>query len=273
MSMSPSASGGFIPTPAPSSMTTSTTSTRSALPHPRSQPLRPGGSKELAFIRYVDEHLLKIQRRFAKRTTPAANGQDIERDASTIWDDVQGYKSMREACKDVEELLSVIWISGTPSLQMPYLINLAAFVTDMVAGMPANPRQMFSVLEKLDHAFASLLQGRDVDSGERLPGFENRRGVSGTEKVRVRSLIERTRRSVMESLKSGELDDMYEPETEAEDSEDDGGLVLEGDNPYSGRELEETWEMQIARVYDRTVVELGESLEAPNIGIITEGRG
>ncbi|KAK6439895.1 hypothetical protein LTR95_003893 [Oleoguttula sp. CCFEE 5521] len=259
MSASPRPSGGFTLTPAPSSITTSTTSTRSALPHPRSQPLRPGGSKESAFIRYVDEHLLKIQRRFAKRTTPAANGQDIERDASTIWDHVQGYKSMREACKDVDELLSVIWISGTPSLQMPYLINLAAFVTDMISGMPANPRQMF--------------KGRDVDSGERLPGFENRRGVSGTEKVRVRSLVERTRRAVMESLKSGELDEMYEPETDTEGSEDDGGLILEGESPYSGRELEETWEMQIARVYDQTVVELGESLEAPNIGIITEGRG
>jgi hypothetical protein len=29
--------------------------------------------------------------------------------------------------------------------------------------------------------------------------------------------------------------------------------------------------MQIARVYDRTMVELGDSLETPNIGIITEG--
>jgi hypothetical protein len=278
--------GGFILSPPPSSILSSQTATSSALPRPRASPLRPGGSKESAFIRYVDEHILTLQRRFAKRTTPAANGDEIERDAAAVWDDVRGYKSMREACKDVEDLLSVVWVSGTPSLQIPYLINLAMLLSTMVAGMPANPEQLFRLLDKLDHAFASLLQGRDVDTGERLPGFLNRRGVSGTEKVRIRSLIERTRRCVMESMKSADLDDMYEPDEQDEtddtdqdkmdtdgDSPLEGELILEGDNTCSVREPEETWEMQIARVYDRTMVELGESLMEPNIGIITETRG
>jgi hypothetical protein len=201
--------GGFILSPPPSSISSSQTATSSALPRPRASPLRPGGSKESAFIRYVDDHILQIQRRFAKRTTPAANGDEIERDAAAIWDDIRGYKSMREARKDVEDLLSVVWVRGTPSLQIPYLINLALLLSTIVAGMPANPKQLFRFLDQLDHAFASLLQGRDVDTGERLPGFESRRGVSGTGKVRIRSLIERTRRCVMESMKSADLDEMY----------------------------------------------------------------
>jgi hypothetical protein len=193
---------------------------------------------------------------------------------------------MREACKDVEDLLRVVWVSGTPSLQIPYLINLAMLLSTVVAGMPANPKQLFHLLDKLDHAFASLLQGRDVDTGEILPGFLNRRAVSGTEKVRIRSLIERTRRCVMESMKPADLDDMYEPDEQEEtddtdqdrmdtdgDSPLEGELILEGGNTYSAREPEQTWEMQIARVYDRTMVELGESLMEPNIGIITERRG
>jgi len=241
--------------------------------------LKPGGSKESAFIRYVDERLLRIQRRFAKRETPSINGDEADRDGAAIWDSVQGYKSMREACKDIEELMGVVWVSGTPGLQIPYLINLALVLTTIIADMPANPKQLFRVLAKLDHAFASLLQGKDVESGERLPGFDNRRGVSGTEKVRIRSLIERTRRSVMESLKSGELDDAYESDQEGEtdqsemDVDDDleGELILEGDGPYAPGQEEESWEMQIARVYDHTMVELGDSLETPNIGIITEG--
>lgn len=195
-----------------------------------------------------------------------------------MWDSVQGYKSMREACKDLEELMGVVWVSGTPGLQIPYLINLALLLTTIIADMPANPKQLFRVLAKLDHAFASLLQGKDVESGERLPGFEKRRGVSGTEKVRIRSLIERTRRGVLESLKSGDLDDAYGPDEEDEkdqsemDVDDDleGELILEGDGPYAQGQEEESWEMQIARVYDRTMVELGDSLETPNIGIITE---
>ena len=278
MSTPPAQSGGFILSPPPS-VTSAITNANSELPHPRSTPLKPGGSKESAFIRYVDERLLRIQRRFAKRETPSINGDEADRDGAAIWDSVQGYKSMREACNDIEELMGVVWVSGTPGLQIPYLINLALVLTTIIADMPANPKQLFRVLAKLDHAFASLLQGKDVESGERLPGFDNRRGVSGTEKVRIRSLIERTRRSVMENLKSGELDDAYESDQEGEtdqsemDVDDDleGELILEGDGPYAPGQEEESWEMQIARVYDHTMVELGDSLETPNIGIITEG--
>ena len=278
MSTPPAQSGGFILSPPPS-VTSAITNANSELPHPRSTPLKPGGSKESAFIRYVDERLLRIQRRFAKRETPSINGDEADRDGAAIWDSVQGYKSMREACKDIEELMGVVWVSGTPGLQIPYLINLALVLTTIIADMPANPKQLFRVLAKLDHAFASLLQGKDVESGERLHGFDNRRGVSGTEKVRIRSLIERTRRSVMENLKSGELDDAYESDQEGEtdqsemDVDDDleGELILEGDGPYAPGQEEESWEMQIARVYDHTMVELGDSLETPNIGIITEG--
>lgn len=269
--------GGFLSPPPSSVASASTVTASSALPHPRASPLRPGSSKESTFIRFVDERLLRIQRRFAKRTTPTAAGDEIEKDAALIWDDVKGYQSMREACKDVEELIGVVWVSGTPSLIIPYLINLALLLSSIIAGMPANPKQMFRVLGKLDHAFASLLQAKDIDTGERLPGFENRRGVSGTEKVRMRSLVERTRRCVMETLKSGELDEMYDSDADDDkmDVDDEnaheGELILEGDGPYQTEE-EESWEMQIARVYDRTLMELGESLAEPTIGIVTEGR-
>jgi hypothetical protein len=141
--------------PPPSSVTSAITNANSELPHPRSTPLKPGGSKESAFIRYVDDRLLKIQRRFAKRETPSLNGDDAEKDAAAIWDSVQGYKSMREACKDLEELLGIVWVSGTPGLQIPYLISLALLLTTIIAGMPANPKQLFRVLAKLDHAFAA----------------------------------------------------------------------------------------------------------------------
>ena len=87
----------------------------------------------------------------------------------------------------------------------------------------------------------------------------------------------------MESLKSGELDEAYESDEEDNDNDNgetmdvdgedglEGELILEGDGPYAPGQEEESWEMQIARVYDRTMVELGDSLETPNIGIITEG--
>ncbi|KAI7378178.1 hypothetical protein KC328_g14026 [Hortaea werneckii] len=189
---------------------------------------------------------------------------------------------MKEACRDIRELVDIIWISGTPGLQVPYLISLALLVGNLVTAMPPSPRSLFRLLGKLDHAFASLIQGRDVESGEVLPGFEGRRGVSGTENVRIRSLVERTRVGVVESFKRGEfefegVDGEEDREGEGMDVEedDDGGLVLENGDPNAEEEEEEgdSFDMQLARVYDRTIQELGDSLEEPGIGIVTEPRG
>lgn len=269
--------GGFLLSPPASSIASS--NANPVLPHPRTSPLRSGGSKESTFIRYVDQQLLHIQRRYAKRTTPSASNPlvDADREKADTWGDVRGYATMKEACKDFEELMGVVWVSGTPSLQVPYLINIALLVQSVVQGMPPSPRTLFRLLGKLDFAFASLLQGRDVESGERLPGFEGR-GVSGTEKVRIRSLVERTRLDVLEAFKRGDFEDEpFEEEEEVLDTDTDmaleGELVLEGDHHEQRTEEDESFDMQIARVYDRTVVELGDSLAEPNIGIITESRG
>lgn len=271
--------GGFLLSPAPSSVNSSAIPSATSLPHPRDSPLRPGGTKESAFIRHVDSRILHIQRRFAKRTSFSTSSLNddalrVQSAEHAPWPgDTKGYTTMKEACRDINEIADVVWISGTPSLQVPYLINLALLLTTVVSGMPPTPKSLFKLLGKLDHAFASLLQGRDVETGETLPGFEGRRGVSGTEKVRIRSLVERTRVSILEAFKRGEFEDEDDLEDERMevDTDTDGELILE--NADDDDEDEESWDMQLARVYDRTVVELGDSLEEPNIGIITEGRG
>lgn len=188
---------------------------------------------------------------------------------------------MREACKDVSELVDVVWVSGTPGLQVPYLISLALLMGNVVAAMPPNPKSLFRLLGKLDHCFASLIQGRDIESGEVLPGFEGRKGVSGTEKVRIRSLVERTRVAVLEAFKKGEFDfegtaaDDESEGGEKIETDDEEGLVLENEDPNAIDDDEEadSYDMQLARVYDQTIQELGDSLEAPGIGIVTEPRG
>lgn len=201
----------------------------------------------------------------------------MDRDKADAWGDVKGYANMKEACAEISELVSVVWVSGTPSLQVPYLISIGLLVGNVVESMPPMPKSLFRLLEKLDDAFASLLQGRDVDTGETLPGFSGGRAVSGTEKVRIRSLVERTRRKVLETFKKGEFED--EPEEEGSgadadkmdtDTELEGALVLEGDDHDDREEEDESFDMSIARVYDRTMVELGDSLAEPSLGIITE---
>lgn len=272
------ASGGFLLPPPPSSVAFSATP-NAVLPHPRSTPLRPGGSKESTLIRYLDQHVLHIQRRFAKRTSPSTSGDPEAAVALPVqadtFSDVEGYSSMREACKDVSELVDLVWVSGTPRLIVPYLLNLALLLQTIVSSMPPSPKALFGVLGKMDHAFASLAQGRDVNTGAPLPGSsETKTLLSGTEKVRIRSVVDRTRVAAFQAFKGESFDHEVEEVDEGEDrmeTDDETGLVIE--DPDQDMDTEsDSWDMQLARVYDQTMVELGDSLDEPSIGIVTEKR-
>lgn len=212
-----------------------------------------------------------MQRRFAKRDSVDPGSHDV-----------RGYKSFSEAAKDMEELFDIIWVSGTrrlnhtgywlntvrggrladmvpiraASLQIPYLLSLALLVTDFLPALPPSPKATFRLIGKLDLAFASLIQGRSLETGELLPGFEGGRGANDTEKVRIKSLVDRTRICVVEVMDAGEFEDESEERAMTEDESMDEGTynaAMDGDNG---------WEMEIARVYEKTVTELGDSIGA-----------
>jgi len=107
-----------------------------------------------------------------------------------------------------------------------------------------------------------MLQGANAETGETLPGFEGGRGsVSITEKVRMRGLVERTRVTVVEVAGKGayvtDIGDAapthYDSTTEDDNADTMDGLSVEGNH---GR-----WEMEIARVYEKTIMELGMALD------------
>ncbi|KAF1988646.1 hypothetical protein K402DRAFT_419462 [Aulographum hederae CBS 113979] len=294
--------GGFLHpsasllSPPPSSIASSAGA--SSLPHPRQSPLRPGGPKESAFVRFIDQELLRIQRRHAKRETDDALEAEEEAGLENLGDlgGVKGYRVFGELAKDVERVVGLVWTSGTPSLQIPYFLTLALLTSTFLPSYPPAPKAMFRLLGKLDLVFASLLQGRNIETGENLPGFERGRKVNGTEKVRIKSLVERTRVAVVDVMSSGdfaeeESDDDEEDakDTQAEESEMEDGMVVEmetdiddeADRAASRRNrdvdmdlqrLEDGggWEMDVAKVYDRTVVELGDTIGGAPIGIITD---
>ena len=158
------------------------------------------------------------------------------------------------------------------SLQVPYLLSVALLVVSFVPGFRPAPRTLFRLLRKLDYAFASLLQGRDLDTWEPLPGFETGWRVSNTEKVRLKSIVERTRLCVAEVVGDG----ISEPESEANDNNNnnnnnnkDGAPAVEEriEDEY-GVDDDTTWDMEISGVYDETIVELGDMLRGSPIGIL-----
>jgi hypothetical protein len=237
----------------------------SALPQPRSQPLKAGSAKESALIRFIDTGILKMERRFAKRGTEMA---DTKEDAST-----RGYINFHEVVKDMENLFDLIWVSGTPSLQVPYLLTLASLIEQYLPSFDGVPRPTFRLLERFDIAFASLLQGRHVETGDALPGFQAGRKVTGTEKVRMKSIVERTRGIVADVMSKG---------VEEEEDDDDESRIEDVTDLETGDEMDvdgisedyeehfSSIEMSVAKVYDRTVVELGDTIGTTPIGIISD---
>jgi hypothetical protein len=147
------------------------------------------------------------------------------------------------------------------SLQIPYLLNIALAVTIYLPSFPAAPKATFALLRKLDHAFASLLIGEDNVTGEILPGFEGgrRRGMSMTDMVRCKSLVESTRVLIVQVM-SGEVEE-EEDEVDGSQSGVETETDVDMDAESAWDEDEEGHNMDVARVYEGTIVQLGKLLD------------
>ncbi|EAW10897.1 general transcription factor IIH subunit TFB6 family [Aspergillus clavatus NRRL 1] len=246
--------GGFmhpsLPSPAPSTMSNST-ATPSLLPKPRSHPLKSGSMKEATVINHIDSHILTINRRHAKKFSSTYDDQAQP-------ESERGYESFQEVAKDIEGLVDVLWVSGTPSLQIPYLISLAVLVNTYLPDYPFSPKATFRLLRKLDSVFTSLLLGEDADTGAPLSGFENNRNlVSMTEKVRIKSIAETCRVAVVDAR---ENDGSAAGDADGDESSSDGDEDMAG--AYGTEEYESLgrWEMETAKVYEKTIQLLGDEL-------------
>ena len=153
------------------------------------------------------------------------------------------------------------------------MISLSVLVNSSLSDYPFSPRSTFRLLRKLDSVFASLLLGEDAESGAPLPGFETRRNVvSMTEKVRIKSITETCRMVVMEVRGRDDEEEEEEEEGDGSASDEDDedmvdvlgngpGLSANGNgNEMDYRETPGRWEMEAARVYERTIQLLGDEL-------------
>lgn len=104
----------------------------------------------------------------------------------------------------------------------------------------------------------------DVDTGLILSGFEGGRSkFSITEKVRLRGLVQSSRLAVVEVAgRDGDIngtdngDSSQLPNDTEYPTDDDTDAMRDEDVD----EVSAGWEMEIARIYERTLVELGSSL-------------
>lgn len=153
-------------------------------------------------------------------------------------------------------------------LQIPFLLKIGGDFTQYVRSFPAVPRATFHLLNKMDHCFASLLCGQDIETQEALPGFENglRGGMTTTDMVRCRSLVETTR-VLMVEIMSNDTGEEDEDNNSDEDDDDDDELGLEVTANRVRPKGSAAWDpdqdrihLDAARVYEKTIVQLGNRL-------------
>lgn len=239
--------------------------TATPLPRPRKHPLRSGSQKETSVIFYLDRSLENIGKKVTNR-----NVKDL------LPGEVQGYKSFAEAVKDLDALVDVVWVSGTPSLQVPYLLSITVTTINCLPMFPPLPRTTLTFLAKLDTAIAALLNGTDPQTGEPLSGFADGRGISTTDKVRVKGVVERARSTVTKHLVGEEGEDAPPVNRKADtaDAMDEGFVKFEGFDNDDDSDDEETAhqrdERDVAHVFEKTIMELGELLGGDAIGIVTD---
>lgn len=156
-------------------------------------------------------------------------------------------------------------------LQIIHLLTIANDYTQYLSALPPSQAPALAVLRRLDHCFASLLCGKDVDTQEPLPGFEGglSEGMSVTEMVRLKSIVERAKVAATKKLllDTGEGDGDDEGGSDSGgDSRSESGSGGSDASDEDGSESDasvyddDEAEREVAQIYVRTLEKLGERL-------------
>ena len=239
-----------LPTPpastsSPALSNTSFSSLLSSLPAPRSRPLQPGSRKEISLINYLDKNILKITRRYGKKFSNEGIAND----------DTPGYTHYDQFVLDADPLVDVVWVSATPSLEIPYLLQIAGFACSYLPAFSFST-SLFPLVRKIDQAFAAILQsGESSSGGTTIPSK-----VNMTEKVRIKSLIEETRIAAVNVATSTGYDTSLEDVSEV-DTEDYEAQTEDDDLDNHDANLQNMpVSMALSKIYEKTLEILGDSL-------------
>ncbi|RPA97534.1 hypothetical protein L873DRAFT_1809582 [Choiromyces venosus 120613-1] len=245
MTSSQASGGGFLlpslPSPTPSDA--SSVFSYRPLPHPRPSPLKPGSRPENSLIAFLDQELLQVSRKYAKKFNDG------------------GYTDSAEIADDLEKLVDLLWVSATPSLQTPYLLQIANSFNDYISSFSPRFKSTLRLLDKLDRCFHSLITGSSTDSYAPLSPALSGHKMNMTERVRLKSVIERTRLHVV-GLAEGI---MQAPDPPTEDVPDVGDRESKNAQvdavDEDPEEEDEALEIELSRVYERSLAEIGETLK------------
>ncbi|KAJ5782141.1 hypothetical protein N7457_003915 [Penicillium paradoxum] len=213
-----------------------------SLPQQRAQPIPSGSEEETQLRGQISTGIERVTYRKMK--------SDMGMDAPETPASERRYNSFKDLAADVEGLVDTLWASATPAIQTEALITLAGLTQTSLPAFPFEAQPTLSIFYKLDSVFAALCTATHPLSGAVLPGAQPGQSLATeTQKVRIRSLAERTRLEVFACL--GRSHQKVNPANgdEWDDDED------------SGDEVDEPWMLEATRVYEKSLMLLAEQDE------------
>ncbi|CAI7657752.1 unnamed protein product [Penicillium viridicatum] len=212
-----------------------------SLPHQRSQPISSGSEEETQLRGQISTGIERVTYRKMK--------SDMGMDAPDTPASERRYDGFEDLAADVEDLIDMLWASATPAIQTEALITLAGITQTSLPAFPFDAPPTLNILHKLDSVFAALCTSTHPLTGAVLPGAQPGQSlVTETQKVRIRSLAERTRYQVFsclaQSTEGGNATNGY---GDGDDEDED-----------SGDEVDEPWMLEATRVYEKSLMLLAE---------------
>ncbi|CAI7640026.1 unnamed protein product [Penicillium palitans] len=210
-----------------------------SLPQQRSQPIPSGSEEETQLRGQISSGIERVTYRKMK--------SDMGMDAPDTPASERRYDSFKDLAADVEDLIDTLWASATPAIQTEALITLAGLTQTSLPAFPFDAPPTLNILHKLDSVFAALCTSMHPLTGAVLPGAQPGQSlVTETQKVRIRSLAERTRYQVFSCLATsnerGNASNGY-----GDDEDED-----------SGDEVDEPWMLEATRAYEKSLMLLAE---------------
>ncbi|KAJ5807550.1 hypothetical protein N7447_011006 [Penicillium robsamsonii] len=217
-----------------------------SLPQQRSQPISSGSEEETQIRGQISTGIERVTYRKMK--------SDMGMDAPDTPISERRYESFKELAAEVEGLVDTLWASATPAIQTEALITLAGLTQTSLPAFPFDAPPTLNILHKFDCIFAALCTGTHPLTGAVLPGAQPGQSVATeTQKVRIRSLAERTRYQVFSCL--AKSDERVDAATASNGNANGYG---DDEDEDSGDEVDDPWMLEATRVYEKSLMLLAE---------------
>lgn len=146
------------------------------------------------------------------------------------------------------------------------MLQMANSFNDYLASFPPDLKVTLRLLDTFDRCFYTLITGTSADPSTPLPPAFSISQMNMTEKVRLKSMIERTRLHVVKLLESGggapdpltENAKFFGERNEQTDIDTENETEDDGRGSYAD---DEELEIEVSKVYERCMVQLGEGLK------------